>query len=312
MINRKQLKYLLIGMLLALAACGGGGGGTPQAVTYNGVTTQATVTSTNAKALSVDAYQGGQIGSSAGAIGVITEVSAPQPDASRLQWLGTTLTAAARQAVAAPTVASAPTLVGVTSQADVAGAYGGSFHYSISVDEASGSFSGTLTFSSYRNAANGGSLSGSVSFSGIYNQTTQSFTSFNLTIGSLTVTEAGNSVSVYGTISLNHSVSTESISMSLVLSDGATGRTYWVKDFTYTVSPTGTTTLSGTYYDPIHGYVTIATITPLAVATPGAWPTAGQLLFSGANGSKARLTFTVTGYTVEVDQNGTGVFTVVP
>jgi hypothetical protein len=37
-----------------------------------------------------------------------------------------------------------------------------------------------------------------------------------------------------------------------------------------------------------------------------------QLLFTGANGSKARLTFTPTGYTVEVDATGSNSFTLVP
>ena len=100
--------------------------------------------------------------------------------------------------------------------------------------------------------------------------------------------------------------------MSMVLLDSSTGKTYWVKDYTYTMSTTGTLTLSGTYYDPVHGFVTISTATPLAVTSAGAWPTAGVLLFSGANGSKARLTFNPTGYVVEVDLSGGGSFVPVP
>ena len=96
----------------------------------------------------------------------------------------------------------------------------------------------------------------------------------------------------------------------MVLLDSSTGKTYWVKDYTYTLTGSSLT-ISGTYYDPDYGYVTVTTVTPLQVASTDAWPTAGVLLFTGANGSRARLTFTSTGYTVEVD-TGSGFYTTVP
>ncbi len=128
MINHKQLKHLLLGMSLTLAACGSGGGGgeTPQALTYSGITSQATVTTSNAEALSVDAYEGGQIGSTMSLVGVVTEGSAAQPDSSRLQWLGDTLKAAARQAVSAPAKQGSPSLVGAMSEASEPGLVSGS------------------------------------------------------------------------------------------------------------------------------------------------------------------------------------------
>ena len=306
-----RLKPFFLGICLTLAACGGGGDDTTQAVTYSGAITRATVSSTNAKALSVDAYEGGQVGSSLGVLGVATESSPTATETARLQRLGTTLTGCVRRVVSAPSATGGATLTGASVQNDVTGAYGGSMHYTINADESTGAFSGTMTFSSFRDTASSGSMTGSVSFTGVLNLSTRNFSQFNVTISSLAVTESGQTYTAGGTLSLKVSGSTETMTMSLVLQESATGYSCWAKDYTYTLS-SGTLTLSGTYYDSVHGYVTVTTLTPLTVATADAWPTAGQLLFTGASGTKARLTFTATSYTVEVDQYATGVYVVVP
>ncbi|HYS42800.1 MAG TPA: hypothetical protein VEM32_02365, partial [Geobacteraceae bacterium] len=154
--------------------------------------------------------------------------------------------------------------------------------------------------------------SGTMTFSGVFNPTAQTFTSFTVSFSSITVTEGGNTFSVGGRVDLTVSGSTETTVVSLVLQNSVTGKTYWVKDYTYTLSAQGTLTVTGTYYDYVHGYVTVSTLTPLIVSSSGSWPTGGVLLFTGANGSNARLTFTGTGYTVEVDLTGSGVYSSVP
>ncbi len=154
-------------------------------------------------------------------------------------------------------------------------------------------------------------MTGSVSFSGLYDQATEGFTNFVITINSFTVTEGGYSASVYGTVSLSSTSTEDTIKMSLVLKNDTNGKTYWVRDFVYTETYTGLMYQTGTFYDPFHGYVTITTVEPMTVAMEGDSPIDGQLLFSGANGTKALLTFTATGYILEVD-SGTGVFTSVP
>lgn len=312
MFNVRQLKQLILGFSLALAACGGGGGDSaPQAVTYSGATTPATVTQSNARNLSVDAYEGGTVGSAVGMIGAVAETSMPSADKARLQQLATTLTDSVRRVVTAPPAPASPAAVGATVDETIYG-YSGSMRYVVAVNEGSGAFSGTITFSAYQPMAGGVVMSGNIGFSGVYDQAAATFASLTMTITTMSISDGGQVSTVSGSITVSLSSTSESVSMSMVVKDGASGRTYWVKNYTFTVSSQGTGDLSGTYYDPIHGYVTITTLTPLTVASPDAWPTAGQLLFTGAGGTKARLTFNANGYTVEVYNTGSGTFTVVP
>ena len=104
---------------------------------------------------------------------------------------------------------------------------------------------------------------------------------------------------------------TKSLIMSVVLLDSADNRTYWLKDYTATLAG-DTMSISGTYYDHDHGYVVISTVTPLTVSEYSSTPTAGQLLFTGSNGTKARLTYTSSGYILEVDAGGNDTYVVVP
>ncbi len=301
--------YVVLSLLLS--ACGGGGGGSaPASVTYSGASTQATVTAANARVLSVDAFQGGQTGSTLGITGVVTQGDGvPAGNDARLQTLGNTLEGAVARLVP-PASSGSPVAAGASVQTTIAGPYGGSMTYSITYNEISGAFSGAISFSAYKGDPNGASVSGSVAFSGTFDQVSQTFTALTVSFTSLVVTEGGVAFTAAGSVSVSVGTGTETTTISLVLQNSTTGKTYWVKDYTYTLNG-GALTISGTYYDPVHGYVTISTLTPLQVTSSDAWPTAGVLLFTGANGSSARLTFSAAGYTVEVD-TGNGVYTTVP
>ena len=308
------LKSSLAVLFLLVAACGGGGGGSaPAAVTYSGATTQAAVTTTNARALSVDAYQGGQAGSTVSAMGVAAESGGTAlASASRLQALGNTLEGAVARLISGGASGLPAAVARASASVTIPGPAGGSLTYTININEVTYAFSGSITFSAYKGDPNGPAISGVVTFSGVYNPVSETFMSFTISFPSLSVADGGVTFTTCGSVTQTVAEGTETTVISLVLQNSATGKTYWVKDYTYTLNGLGELTITGTYYDPVHGYVTISTLTPLQTATPEAWPTAGVLLFSGANGSKARLTFTTTGYTVEVDLTGSGDFTIVP
>lgn len=301
--HRKLL--VVFAVMSLLAGCGGGGGGT-SAAKYSGVTTQAIITTSNAKALSADAFAGSQLSSATSSVAKEAAPGNGQPAlvqeaAGIMKHSVATVVGASRSA--AKTVAA-------SAQASVSG-YSGSYSYSISFDQASGAFSGTITFSQYREFSDSPVLNGTITFSGVYNQTTDDFTSLSITMTSLTGSSGSNSYSLSGTVTYGISGTTTTVTMSVVLTDSVSGLTYWVKDYTLTLS-NGSLTITGTYYDPVHGYVVISTITTLTVSDIDATPTAGQLLFSGGNGTKARLTFTSSGATVEADTTGTDTYVVVP
>ncbi len=289
-----------------LAGCGGGGSGGSSAPTYSGSTSPAIVTTSNARALSADAYSAGQLSSS------VVSVAKPAGDGNRPSSLLQNLAGTLENSVATilDTPKSPAKVVGATAQNTVQG-FSGSFSYSIDLDQATGAFNGTLSFSQYRESASSVSISGPIAFSGVYSQLSGSFTSLNISMSNLNGSDGSKSYSLAGGLTYNAGVGTRSVTMSVVLSDNIAGRTYWVKDFRLTQAGSSLT-ITGTYYDPLHGYVVISTASPLMVTNIDAMPTDGQLLFSGGNGTKARLTFAGSGYTVEADTAGNGTFVVVP
>jgi hypothetical protein len=306
----KRLFLVLAGLSL-LAGCGGGGGSLAAGNSgYTGATNQATVTTANAKALSADAYSGSQISSAA--TGIAKEVTDNSGRAALLQQAAGILERSVTAIADAPkSSAKAVNATATATVQDSINGFSGSFNYTISYDLISGAFNGTVTFSQYKETIISPVVSGSIAFSGIYSQSTHAFTSLNISLNNLIGTNGSKSYNLAGSLAYSIVGATKSVSMSVVLTDNASGRTYWVKEFT--LVQTGTSlTVTGTYYDPIHGYVIISTVTPLTVSTFDSTPTSGQLLFSGSNGTKARLTFASASSTVEVDAAGNGTYMIVP
>lgn len=303
---------LVFAALSLLAGCGGGGSSAPA---YSGATTQAAVTTSNAKALSVDAYSGSQLSGAAAGVAKETGSGSGSGQPALLQEAAGIVkqsvgTVVGRQKTTAKSVAA-------TVQNTIYG-FSGSFTYSISYNQTTGDFSGTISFSQYMATSTSTTLSGSITFSGnyspgLYNNQDSGALSGSLTVhlNNLTGTCNSKSFTLNGSMTYSISGTTDTVTMSVVLTDNVSGRTYWVRNFTLTLTGSSLT-VSGTYYDPVHGYVIISTVTPLTVSSVDATPTAGQLLFTGFNGTRARLTFSGTGYTLEADTAGNGTYVVVP
>lgn len=302
------MKFKAFAILAGIWLVSGCSGGSSSADNpgYTGVTTQAVVTSSNAKALSADAYSGGQISASSVGLAKI----AADGEAALLAPTARTLTDSITRIFAASRTLAKTLAANATIKDTIAG-YGGSMSYTISLDSQSGAFSGTITFNQFQETATSPIITGNITFSGVYDQATSSFSSMNISISSLSASSGGKSFTLSGSESFSRSGSTETLTLSVVLTNNQTGFTYWARDYALTVTGSSLT-LTGTYYDPIHGYVVISTITPLTVSSADARPTAGQLLFTGASGTRARLTFTGSGYVVEVDTTGNGSFVTVP
>ena len=310
----KMVTIALVALVTAcLSACGGGGGGGGSApgTTYSGVTSQATLGTANARTVAVDAYSGVQAGATVGSVGVVTAGSGSATTAAPLvQGVADTLAASIKRLD--PKVATGPAATGASVQSTISGTYGGTLSYTLNVNETDGSFSGTFTYTNFSEVQNGPIISGSVAFSGVYNQTCGQFSSFNMNFTDFAVTESGKTFTMSGTINWNmYRNGGGTVTANLFLRNNTTGTVSWVKDYTYTLSSLWTLTITGRYYDPVHGYVDISTPVPLQVSSLSGEPTAGVLLFTGANGTSARITFNATGYTVEVD-TGTGTFVSAP
>ncbi|GFE59279.1 hypothetical protein [Geobacter sp. AOG1] len=311
------LRIILTAVVTAtcLAACGGGGsgssGGSTSSGSYSGATNQATLSTANARAVSVDAYNGAQASATLGSVGVVTAGNGgATTDAPLVQVVADTLAASVQRLD--PKGATGPAATGASVQVSIPGTYGGTLSYVLNVNETNGSFSGTFTYTNFQEVQNGPFISGVVTFSGVYDQTSGKFSSFSLSFTDFAATESGKTFTMSGTISWSlSSTGTRAVTANLFLRNNTTGAISWVKDYTFTLTAQWALTITGRYYDPVYGYVDISTPVPLQVSSLSGQPTSGVLLFTGASGTSARITFNATGYTVEVD-TGTGTFVTAP
>jgi hypothetical protein len=292
---------------ITLVACGGGGGGDGSAptVSYTGSTLQATVTDGNASALAGGAFVSGDAGASANVLGTSEVVSQP------VQQRSIKVASVLRSAVSKIDLRSASSAAAGTIQQEsntVSGPCGGTFSYTISVDDVTGAFNGTLSFSAYCEVP-GESISGQVSFSGLIDLVTPSFTSLQFTATYLALTDGGKSFAIAGTVAFSFSGAAATVTENFAIQDGS-GKVYQVQNLVITLTDTGSQkqeTLSGRFYHPDHGYVDVVTTVTFVVPLGSAYPTSGSLTINGASGTKAVLTALADGtYTLDIDTDGDG------
>ncbi|MBJ6750315.1 hypothetical protein [Geomonas anaerohicana] len=311
MIKKLANVITVVIMLAALAGCGSGGGdGTAG---YTGKTAPTALTTSNATAMSLDVVDG--LGSVTSLGGIAKAVSSTPQDSVSVK----SLTDAIEDSIAS--VAQQPSLAKTVAQttSGTQNGYSGSFSYDGTYDTTTGKIAATFTYNAYQATADSAILSGSVSVSGtILTLRGGGIERLSIVITSLQIAEPGgrygSDAGVFTTVKGRMTIVNEgdkTITLSMVFTDGVTGKSYWYKDFSTVVSYS-TTTMSGTFYHPDNGYVILTTLTPLANTTNSSGdPTSGVLLFTGRNGSKVRLTYTNSGigYLLELDASGTGSFT---
>jgi hypothetical protein len=317
----KIMKMVSVSSMILLAmfltACGGDGGDSGGGISYTGITTPATIDEYNAVDIATGAYQGGQtatamVGMSAIQsdcfVSVIRDVGSGDIGRPRTLEVAQALEDSLRRVDfmyrSDGTILNAITTVTET----VAGDCGGSGSYTISINDQTGEFSGSFNYSSYCNQ--GVSLSGNVSFSGLVDVNTGNMV-FNFSFDNLTSTSGSDSFTLDGTISYDVSGSTTTTTMTMLLQDNNTLKVYWVKDYALTltegVNYEVTFKISGYYYDPDYGYVTISTPTPFVIYYGYSWPSDGVLVVTGDGNTKARLTVLSSATCqVEADTNGDG------
>ncbi|QXE92052.1 hypothetical protein [Geomonas subterranea] len=309
MIEKFAKVITVVTVLVALAGCGGGGGDTSG---YTGKTSASALTVSNATEMSIDVVDGY---GSLSALGGIAKSVAGTPEGSlTIKELADIFDRSVSSVVQKPAVAKT---VAETTSGSQPG-YSGSFSYTGSFDPATGRLAATFTYNAYQASADSAYISGSVSVNGYVSQESGELERLTIVINSLQIggigvnhgADSGPVITVKGKMTLVNGVD-QTITVSMIFTEGTSGRTYWYKDFTTVVS-TGTTTMQGTFYHPDHGYVVLTTLTPLSNTTTAYGdPISGQLLFTGGSGSKVRLTYTGTGigYLLELDAAGTGSYT---
>ncbi|MBU5636111.1 hypothetical protein KOM00_05135 [Geomonas sp. Red69] len=294
---KKVSKIACIAVVLALlSACGGGGGDQPvDKSKYTGATARASINTGNAVAFTTDAYAAGSIGSSANVIGVMVQnEGSPDGKLTTLPEIAATVRGSLAQLFARG--GQATTLTGVAASSTVYGAVGGSAAVTMTVNESTGNFTGTMTFSRYQNVSDGPTISGTVTMTGIYSPNTGRYDSITMECAPLSATTAKGTATIYGSFAFSVDATSEKLKMSCTVSVNSSPN-YWVKDWTYTFTA-GTLTITGVYYHPSYGYVEVTTPTPLNVSSISGVPSSGVFQAAGAHCSKARLTFSSSGSVV--------------
>jgi hypothetical protein len=311
----KNLRFLILCMILALTlpytygGCGGGGGGGDgggsdggDGITYSGLTTPAVISESNAEDISGGAFGSGLIGD------VMIDLSLQQ--ASGDQYVGKFRTVKVPQILSDSLSLidfSASSTGGVqaavqTESDTINGNCGGSMSYSVSVDDVTGTFNGSFTFSNY--CDDGTTMNGSARFDGRMNVDTDEFIEAHLSFNNL----SDGDFTLDGDIEIDYSVSPNVITFNAYLEDPSSGKVYWVRDYSITIDENAgyvEVEMAGMFYHPDHGYVTLKTTALFVLHDGDEWPTSGTLVVTGANNSKARITAidNVT-CTVEADFDG--------
>jgi hypothetical protein len=312
----KRAFSLAVALLaFSLYACGGGGGGgTSGSSPYTGVTTAAVITDNNAYDIAMSAYEAGDASSSFSLpLGPSTEGAAGISAAGtpRILFLVRTLTDVVEDLQGGQSApGGAPPRAVVTESGTFDDGFGGSFSYTISVDDQTGNFTGSFAFTNFHGDA-GASLSGSMTASGSFDMGAGTFGHLQFSFLSLTITDGVSSETASGSIDLwagNPSTAT----VNLFLSDSATGKTIWIDHFTMNVSEGADyveVAESGTIYLHDYGSVTVSTATPFRFVAGSATPSSGVLVITGSTNGRVRLTaIDATSCSVDVDANGDGIY----
>ncbi len=295
-----------------LAACGGGGdgGGTSgnSGITYTGPTSAAPITGANANTLAKTAlFSNSATGVSVFKTGTTSNTAADTSLAAMIK----TLSRLPQQINLDKTQLTQASRAVFTPPAPITGSCGGSFTYSFNVDDATGSFSGSLIFNSFCEDVND-VINGTITASGTVDLNTKEFISFSMTFSSLSINDAGTSMTFNGTMTVSFpDVNTTLFTMSMDATD-SNGVSVRIDNFAVQTTDNGTyetINISGRFFHSQYGYVNISTLTPMNVTLIGDYPYSGVMLLTGANGTRAQITFnTSNNYVLDVDADGNGSF----
>ena len=299
----KNFRKLALGVTIAaallygIAGCSGGGGGGgndgDDGITYSGLTTQAELSQQNVEDISGGAFAAGLVGdgmmgfnsfdqsSHEYLAGKFRAVKVPQILSDSLHLIDFTASSPGAAHAALDTM-----------EETVPGDCGGSLTYSVSADDAEGTFSGSFTFSQYCN--DGTEINGSASFELVMDLETEEFIEAYLSFEKLT----GGDLTFDGEIEIDFSASPDRITFNAYGQDPESGKVYWVRDYIITIEEGEDgigkfvqIEISGMFYHPDFGYVVLLTTEPFVLYTENdnEWPTSGSLVVTGANNASAKL-----------------------
>lgn len=320
---------LFVCAVLLLAGCGGGGtAGSPigdgaesttgdgagvSIVDYGGATTQAAITTTNARALADAAYSGADTGSAF--IGKGAAVGGADGETTRPIYVilsSTLLESMERADISGSAGTARAAVLDITTGEAGCNGGPGSAAIQIDLDPVSGQFLGEIHFQGF--CSDMANITGVVGFSGSYNFSRQAYDSFTMAVPEVTISTVSTTFRSGGVIYYVDMGPYASVETTLVQENVFTGKTFKVEGLRMSLTGTGTETYlkihEGRFYHHDYGYLDIFTPSPLHYYDTSPWPSTGALVLVGLSGSSIRLTATGSGqtYRVQADCDGDGIY----
>jgi hypothetical protein len=299
---------------LILIACGGGGGDSPSpspapSIQYTGLSTPAVITAQDAHDLALGAYRIASENTLATAAN-ISYHSASKPFYKNITNMANR--AADYQIVPSNVIAGAL----ITESDTTNGVCGGTEVISITYDDVTGDYTGTITENNYCDE-DGDVANGTANISGRVDLVTRSFLTMTISTNSINIRNGAESSTFRGSILINYQTGSLGITMDIYVRNDVSLKVAWVRNFTITAVDGDSyvdITMSGRFYNPDYGYVELTTTNPVRQYTSLQNPSSGILVISGAPGSaggntRAQLVFlTSSSYEVNADTNGDGLW----
>jgi hypothetical protein len=314
MIRFNKLFLFIIGFTLAFAfaGCSGGGGGSDDSgggasgLTYSGVMTPALVDESNAEEITGGAFATGLIGD--GMVGLSVDQQIDSYHIRNFRSVKVPIVLSDSLNLVDFTSASSGGIQAATqTESDIIeGSCGGTMSYSVSVDDAQGTFNGSFTFSDYCN--DGAIINGAARFNGKMDVDSGNFIEATFSFDNL----SGGELILDGEIQIDFAATPNVVTFNAYGKDPVTGAVFWIQNYSITIDEFAgyvEIEMAGTFYHPDFGYVILSTPEPLVLHDGDEWPESGTLIVTGANDSKAKLTaIDHLTCTVEVDRDGDGTY----
>lgn len=299
--NKFNTLKMLTAIFLTLIylGCGGGGGGDGDGgggdgsgITYSGLTTQAEVEENNAIDLAGGAFAAGQTGSiftGFAALKENKEQDGLQIDTFRTLKMPTIFVNCIRSIDLAPPLYKLSFMAKAirTETGTEYGPCGGSFSYTFNIDDTTGKFNGTISFSHF--CDEGITFSGKCRVTGTADLITGDVIRASFSFDDL----SDENMIMDADISVDFSVSPMSCTLDGYFKDKATGLVYWIRDYTVYISEYSgykEVEIFGTFYHPDYGYVLVSTVELFIIYDGDEWPSSGVLYLTGINSTTAMLT----------------------
>lgn len=289
---KNVFKILTVMFVALLAACGGGGGGGgSSSLTYDGVSTQATITADNASDLAAMAFYGSELNDMLPAVSSVQGDVVPAASSPNLVWDLSQMILDLPERIASSSSVNVSTALDL-SEGGPECSVSGSVSQTFSMDPSSGDITAKLKFSSC-NDGEGYIANGTMSM--IMDAQLTSLL-VDLDYFSMEFLAENEKITIDGVINVSLLAASDTLTMNLIARDDTSGEMLKLVNYEVVIMDMGSyeeMTVSGEVYRSDVGFVVLTTEVPIEVNYSTGEPVAGVYLIKGDLGTWAEVDFSL-------------------